>query len=152
MFGPLSTRAMSFAIEAHGNQRDRQGVRFVTHPIRVACAVAEIPGVPDWVVAAALLHDVLEDTPAKLEDGLFPLVTVDLVKVLTHGKDETYEAYIDRVCKADKWAIHIKLRDIADNSLPWRNKGGKPPVKYEQAVVKLLAALEGPCLTIPASV
>jgi guanosine-3',5'-bis(diphosphate) 3'-pyrophosphohydrolase len=59
---PLAQAAVDFAEERHGGQRRRSdGAPFVLHPLEVA-ALLHRSGYPDHVVAAAVLHDVLEDT------------------------------------------------------------------------------------------
>ncbi len=63
----LLLRAYDFAQEAHHNQKRASGEPYFIHP----CAVAEILvglGLDAETVAAALLHDVIEDTPATEED------------------------------------------------------------------------------------
>jgi (p)ppGpp synthase/HD superfamily hydrolase len=65
---PITREAIAFAEEHHGRQRrpaDR--ARFVVHPLEVA-SYLERAGYPDRVVAAAVLHDVLEDTDAEAAD------------------------------------------------------------------------------------
>lgn len=60
----LLTRAALVAAEAHADQTRKGGrVPYVNHVIEVAHLVAEAGGTPA-MVAAALLHDVVEDTPA----------------------------------------------------------------------------------------
>jgi (p)ppGpp synthase/HD superfamily hydrolase len=59
---PLIRDALAFAARWHeGQTRDQDGVPFVTHPVEVACLLHEA-GYSDEVVAAGVLHDVLEDT------------------------------------------------------------------------------------------
>ncbi len=64
----LITRAFHFCIDAHGKDLRASGEPFFFHPIEVARIVArEIP-LDDISVAAALLHDVVEDTEYTLRD------------------------------------------------------------------------------------
>lgn len=59
---PLTQKAIEFAREHHrGQLRDADGAPFLIHPLEVA-SLLERSGYPDQVVAAAVLHDVLEDT------------------------------------------------------------------------------------------
>jgi (p)ppGpp synthase/HD superfamily hydrolase len=59
---PLTRDALTFADDHHAGQtRDIDSIPFVTHPVEVACLLHEA-GYPDEVVAAGVLHDVLEDT------------------------------------------------------------------------------------------
>ena len=56
----LIERALTFAIEAHGEQKRRSGDPYITHPIAVARLVTSLRMDPP-TIAAALLHDVVED-------------------------------------------------------------------------------------------
>ncbi len=66
---PLTRDALAFAAERHAGQtRDMAGdPPFVTHPVEVARLLHEA-GCSDEVVAAGVLHDVLEDTDAQPEE------------------------------------------------------------------------------------
>jgi len=60
-------KAYHFALKAHEGQYRKSGEEYVIHPILVATIVAKLSMDEDMVVAA-LLHDVVEDTPYTLED------------------------------------------------------------------------------------
>lgn len=61
---PLTRKAVRFAEEHHeGQRRQADGASFMVHPLEVA-SLLDRSGYPDHVVAAAVLHDVLEDTDA----------------------------------------------------------------------------------------
>ena len=64
---PLVQRAYAFAERAHRGQRRKDGQAYISHPVRVARLLAEL-GYDEHVLAAALLHDVVEDTAATLEE------------------------------------------------------------------------------------
>jgi (p)ppGpp synthase/HD superfamily hydrolase len=65
---PLTSQALEFAHERHAGQlRELDDLPFVTHPVEVACLLHEA-GYSDEVVAAGVLHDVLEDTDAELSE------------------------------------------------------------------------------------
>ena len=65
---PLTREALAFASSRHeGQTRDLDDAPFVTHPVDVACLLHEA-GYSDEVVAAGVLHDVVEDTDASVED------------------------------------------------------------------------------------
>lgn len=57
----LIRRAFDLASKAHAKQRRRSGELYIHHPLAVAQTLADL-GFDDTVIAAALLHDVLEDT------------------------------------------------------------------------------------------
>src|SRR3954454_9741632 len=59
---PLTRTALDFAArERAGQTRDIDSIPFVTHPVEVACLLHEA-GYSDEVVAAGVLHDVIENT------------------------------------------------------------------------------------------
>jgi len=62
----LVTRAANFSIAAHGEALRRSGEPYVIHPIEVASILARIH-LDSETIAAALLHDVIEDTDVTLE-------------------------------------------------------------------------------------
>jgi len=62
----LIQRAFEFADQAHQGQLRASGEPYITHCISVAIILAKLH-VPPIVIAAALLHDTVEDTPATLE-------------------------------------------------------------------------------------
>lgn len=61
------TKAYEVAKDAHTGQLRLSGEPYVTHPIAVACILAEL-GMDNECVEAALLHDVVEDTTVSLEE------------------------------------------------------------------------------------
>jgi guanosine-3',5'-bis(diphosphate) 3'-pyrophosphohydrolase len=63
----LLERAFVFASEAHEGQQRRSGEDFILHPLGVARILAEL-GRDDTTLAAALAHDVVEDTSATIEE------------------------------------------------------------------------------------
>jgi (p)ppGpp synthase/HD superfamily hydrolase len=82
---PLTREALDFADRSHAGQtRDIDSIPFVTHPVEVACLLHEA-GYPDDVVAAGVLHDVLEDTEverSELEER-FGASVADLVAAVS---------------------------------------------------------------------
>ena len=63
----LITRAYEVAHDAHRDQRRKSGEAYITHPLAVATIVAGL-GLDDVTLAAALLHDAVEDTGLTLAD------------------------------------------------------------------------------------
>lgn len=64
----LIDKAFKLSNEAHWNKRRRSGEPFILHPISVAKIVNQEIGLGAKSIAAALLHDVVEDTEYTLED------------------------------------------------------------------------------------
>jgi hypothetical protein len=62
---PLVRRAYALAERAHRGQRRKDGQAYISHPVRVARLLAGL-GYAEEVLAAALLHDVVEDSPVTL--------------------------------------------------------------------------------------
>ncbi|MDR3288842.1 MAG: bifunctional (p)ppGpp synthetase/guanosine-3',5'-bis(diphosphate) 3'-pyrophosphohydrolase [Peptococcaceae bacterium] len=60
-------KAYTFAEEAHRGQRRNSGEEYIEHPMMVALILAELE-LDEAAIAAALLHDVVEDTKHSLED------------------------------------------------------------------------------------
>lgn len=115
--------AAAYAARLHANQYRNDGrTPYFCHPARVALTVAARLGSTDeTVLAAAVLHDVIEDTPADYDDLLerFGRDVADLVACLS--KDARMiecdrEADYDRRLAAGPWQARlIKLADVYDN-------------------------------------
>ncbi len=64
----LVRKAFDVAVEAHSKQRRKTGEPYIYHPIAVAKIVADEIGLGATSIAAALLHDVVEDTHYTIDD------------------------------------------------------------------------------------
>jgi len=116
---------MTFAAKAHAQQKRKfHGVPYVNHLLRVA-EQAVLAELSDEAVAAALLHDVLEDTKTSERDlrKHFPKRVVTLVKLLTKWWTKQSPAktikdgmskYYTAILKNSE-ATDLKLLDRADN-------------------------------------
>ena len=78
-------KAFNLSVEAHSNQRRKTGEPYIYHPISVAKIVANEIGLGSISIAAALLHDVVEDTKYTLDDieRLFGETVARIVSGLT---------------------------------------------------------------------
>ena len=81
----LIRKAFDVAVDAHQDQRRKSGEAYIFHPIAVAKIVASEIGLGATSIAAALLHDVVEDTPITIQDieKLFNPKVAQLVEGLT---------------------------------------------------------------------
>jgi guanosine-3',5'-bis(diphosphate) 3'-pyrophosphohydrolase len=81
----LIRKAFDVAVEAHQDQRRKSGEAYIFHPIAVAKIVAGEIGLGATAIAAALMHDVVEDTDITIEDieKLFNPKVAQLVAGLT---------------------------------------------------------------------
>ncbi len=115
--------AAAFSARAHRHQfrRDKQ-TPYASHPVRVALTIACVFGITDeTILAAALLHDVIEDCDVDYDDihERFGLEVADLVACLTKDmrliEPEREKAY-DAQLAAGSWQARlIKLADVYDN-------------------------------------
>jgi len=64
----LIRKAFDVAVDAHKDQRRKSGEAYIFHPIGVAKIVASEIGLGPTSIAAALMHDVVEDTEITIED------------------------------------------------------------------------------------
>lgn len=131
----LYNRALLFAVTAHrGQLRTGSGLPYIVHPIRVAHTLWLIPDVfadKKFLVPAALLHDVVEDTGTTEEElrEEFPDEVVDLVMMVTapttaaDGGTRAERRAKDRehLAKACDSAKLLKLADMLDNLDHWEN-------------------------------
>ncbi len=118
-------RAQAFATRAHeGQQRKYTGEPYINHPLEVSSIVREAGGTPD-MLAAALLHDVVEDCgvqPAEVR-RLFGAQVAELVGWLTdvskpEDGNRAVRKALDRahIAQAPAEAQTIKLADLISNS------------------------------------
>ena len=119
--------ARSIAKIAHHGAVDKSGDEYFQHPLRVAGMVEKESPLNDIAIAAAYLHDVLEDTTWTETDirsqfAAFERAPVDrlitVVTLLTRTKDNVETYYED--IKKDPDALTVKLCDIRDNTDPVR--------------------------------
>jgi (p)ppGpp synthase/HD superfamily hydrolase len=119
----LWQQAAAFAARAHENQVRKDGLTpYFSHPVRVAFTVALVFGCTDEkVVAAALLHDVIEDTPTDYDDVLeqFGKEVADIVACLSKDmrlvEPQREREYDDQLRDGPWEAKLIKLADVYDN-------------------------------------
>ena len=93
---PLTEVALAYAQELHrGQRREVDGAPFIVHPLEVA-SLLYYAGAPDHVVAAGVLHDVIEDTGA-VADDLRPRVGNRVTQlVLAVSEDDRIADFAER--------------------------------------------------------
>src|SRR5499427_8621501 len=108
----LLNRAYVYAMRAHGEQKRASGDPYISHPLEVAAILTDLK-LDDATIAAALLHDTIEDTDATRAeiDRLFGQEIGHLVEGLTKLKK------LDLVSKEAKQAENLRklLLAIADD-------------------------------------
>src|SRR5271165_5571323 len=107
---PTIEKALQIAAQAHEGQKDKEGLPYILHPLRV---MSRAEGVEAQIVA--VLHDVVEDTKVTLDDlrrAGFSEAVLQAVQCVTHRKDEPYADYVVG-CKNNPIARQVKLGDLA---------------------------------------
>jgi (p)ppGpp synthase/HD superfamily hydrolase len=146
--------AASFAARAHRHELRKDGrTPYVAHPFRVCLVVRHVFGIDDpRVLAAALLHDTIEDTPTDRDDiaERFGDDVAGWVAALTKDmrlpEAEREEAYRRALAGASWQVIVCKLADIYDNLSDSRSL---PPEKRERTVQRSREYLEALRPTLP---
>ncbi len=142
----LLNRAYVYAMKAHGEQRRASGDPYFSHPIEVAAILTDLK-LDDATIAAALLHDTIEDTAATRAeiDSLFGRDIGTLVEGLTKLKK------LDLVTKEAKQAenlrklllaiaddVRVLLIKLADRLHNMRTLGYMPPDARRRAAEETL--------------
>ena len=141
---------LKFATKAHGDQKRKYtGEPYIVHPIAVSEIVKTVPHT-DEMVAAALLHDVVEDTPVTIQEieTKFGSKVAELVGWLTdtsrpeNGNRKTRKS-IDRLHSADApaEAQTIKLADLIHNTKSIEKHDPSFWKVYKQEKIALLDVL-----------
>ncbi len=129
----LILKALDFAAVKHRDQRrkDAEASPYINHPIALANVLVSEGGVPEpLVIAAALLHDTLEDTqttPAELR-GAFGEAITRVVEEVTDDKNllkaERKRLQIEHAATISREAKLVKLADKLCNL---RDVAQRPP-------------------------
>lgn len=118
--------AYRIARDAHsGQERKYTHDPYIVHPVAVARTVASVTEDCE-MISAALLHDVIEDTPftfEQIKDSVLGYRVADIVRELTNAttlefgnraKRKAFER--DRLARVSDAAQTVKLADLIDNS------------------------------------
>jgi guanosine-3',5'-bis(diphosphate) 3'-pyrophosphohydrolase len=147
-------RAVDFATVCHGDQRRKTGAPYLEHLLEALQVLVEGAGVtsPD-VLVAAVLHDVVEDTPCTLAEvgAQFGPKVAELVGWVTipvpgpgQTRLETRQAYLRHLPDAPGDAVLVKLADRASNVQTLRNLSpAEQRSYYEQTVAHIVPLAAG---------
>ena len=147
-------RAVDFAVAYHGDQRRKTGVPYLEHLLEALQILVEGAGVTSSdVLVAAVLHDVVEDTPCTLADvtAEFGPRVAELVSWVTipdadPGEDrrKVREAHLMRLRDAPRDARLVKLADRVSNVQTLRNlRRSEQGPYYEQTVAYVVPLAAG---------
>src|SRR5215216_7082341 len=122
----MLNKAYVYAMRAHGTQKRASGDPFFAHPLEVAAILTDLK-LDDATIAAAVLHDTIEDTEATLEeinrsfgpqigalvDGLTKIARLDLVSKRA-AQGENFRKLLLAIA-ADVRVLLVKLADRLHN-------------------------------------
>jgi GTP pyrophosphokinase len=142
----LLNRAYVYAMRAHGTQKRASGDLFFGHPLEVAAILTDLK-LDDATIAAAVLHDTVEDTQATLEeinktfgpqigalvDGLTKIKRLDLVSKRA-AQGENFRKLLLAV--ADD--VRVLLVKLADRLHNMRTLQFMPPEKRKRIAEETL--------------
>ena len=106
--------AFDYANRCHEGQKRKSGEPYIVHPLTVASHAAALGVKEDAVIAAAILHDIVEDCGIGIESLPVSDSTKDAVRRLTHVKGEPLGPYYREVGESRVASI-VKLLDRCDN-------------------------------------
>ncbi|QYF74981.1 bifunctional (p)ppGpp synthetase/guanosine-3',5'-bis(diphosphate) 3'-pyrophosphohydrolase [Cryobacterium sp. PAMC25264] len=143
-------RAYTAAESAHEGQKRRSGEPYITHPVAVAQILADL-GIGPKTVAAALLHDTVEDTDYTLDqlradfgDEITMLVDgvtkLDKVKYGDSTQAETVRKMIVAMSK-DIRVLIIKLADRLHNARTWGFVPAESAIRKATETLEIYAPL-----------
>jgi RelA/SpoT family (p)ppGpp synthetase len=142
----LLNRAYVYAMKAHGDQRRASGDPYFSHPIEVAAILTDLK-LDDATIAAALLHDTIEDTAAtraeidslfgpdigRLVEGLTKLKKLDLVT-----KEAKQAENLRKLLLAIADDVRVLLIKLADRLHNMRTLHYMPPASRRRAAEETL--------------
>ena len=112
--------ALAYAKKAHKDQKRKDGHPYLVHPLTMACHATALESVSDELLAALLLHDVVEDCDVTLNELPVSQEIKEIVKLVSFKveKGETKEIAKNRYYNAvlsNENAVMVKLIDRCHN-------------------------------------
>src|ERR1700688_618934 len=150
----LLNRAYVYAMRAHGEQKRASGDPYISHPLEVAAILTDLK-LDDATIAAALLHDTIEDTDAtraeidrvfghdigRLVEGLTKLKKLDLV-----SKEAKQAENLRKLLLAIAADVRVMLIKLADRLHNMRTLTHRPPEarrRVAEETIDIYAPLAG---------
>lgn len=138
--------AYEFAAKAHEGQKRSSGQAYIIHPLAVAYTLLEL-GMDTDTICAALLHDVVEDTPATLDDlkkrfGQDVAMLVDgvtkLSKIPVFTKEEQQAENIRKILLAMSQDIRVMIIKLCDRLHNMRTLKYRPHDKQRNTALETM--------------
>jgi RelA/SpoT family (p)ppGpp synthetase len=130
-------QAYEFAYQAHTGQKRRSGEPYITHPVAVADLLADLK-LDSQTLIAAILHDVMEDTPTLKDEitGKFGTEVAELVDGVSKLDQIQFKSRAEAQAESFRKMLLAMVRDIrvimvklADRTHNMRTLGAMPPAK-----------------------
>jgi GTP diphosphokinase / guanosine-3',5'-bis(diphosphate) 3'-diphosphatase len=128
-------RAAAFAAEKHRNQRrkDAEASPYINHPIQLAYILVQADIEDPIVLAAALLHDTVEDTQTTF-DEIEIVFGHEIARIVAECSDDKTLSKLERkqaqIDKAAKLSHRAKLVKLADKIANVSDIDGAPPAGW----------------------
>lgn len=150
----LLNRAYVYAMKAHGQQTRKSGEAYFSHPLEVAAILTELR-LDDATIATALLHDVIEDTPAtraeidllfgpeigSLVDGLTKIRRLDLVTKKAEQAENFRKLLV--AISSDIRVLLVKLADRLHNMRTMEHMKPASQKRISEETLEIYAPLAG---------
>src|SRR5215813_3834512 len=150
----LLNRAYVYAMQAHGHQKRASGDPFFSHPLEVAAILTELK-LDDATIAAALLHDVIEDTDVTraeidqkfgreigaLVEGLTKIKRLDLVTKKAEQAENFRKLLV--AISSDIRVLLIKLADRLHNMRTLGHMNPESRRRVSEETLEIYAPLAG---------
>ncbi len=134
----LLLKALQFAAHKHRDQRrkDRHASPYINHPIALASVLAHEGGIDDArVLAAALLHDTIEDTQTtlgELQREFGERIAATVLEVTDNKRLRKHTRKRLQVEHAPTLSRAAKLVKLADKICNLRDLASRPPVGWDR--------------------
>ncbi len=145
----LFWKALSFAVNAHQDQKRKSGEAYVSHPCQVAMILVEEMGITDpETLAAAVLHDTVEDVPEVTEEVIGEIFGKDIAAIvdgctkITHfaGDRQTFYKLVHRkIFSGAASRLDIMLIKLADRLHNLRTLSSMPRHKRQKIADETLS-------------
>lgn len=114
---PQTLIALQLAKKYHEGQTRKTGEPYIMHPVRVCGHLIALGIVDDEILAAALLHDVLEDTKARSKDLIWAGIsqeTCEIIELVSKKKQLDDLDYYQELLRNPKSCL-VKIADRCNN-------------------------------------
>ena len=138
--------AYEFAEKAHRGQKRSSGQDYIIHPLAVSYILLEL-GMDTDTICSSLLHDVVEDTPATLDDlekrfGQDVALLVDgvtkLGKIPTNSKEQQQAENVRKILLAMSQDIRVMIIKLSDRLHNMRTLKHLPPDKQRNIALETM--------------